>query len=136
LAESYKVDIVGVDFLETRIHIMRRKPETHGYSSDENYDHRRGGTMRVLWVGGPRCIVAAVRQSPTKISVKPPDGGYAMRKPLRCVFLMSLLLPSLATAQSAFDGTWKFDMKTAQFSEKPDVYLYKMACTTARHAFP
>jgi hypothetical protein len=36
---------------------------------------------------------------------------------------MSLLLPALATAQSAFDGTWKFDLKTAQFAEKPDVYL-------------
>lgn len=36
---------------------------------------------------------------------------------------MSLLLPALAAAQSAFDGTWKFDLKTAQFPEKPDVYL-------------
>jgi hypothetical protein len=29
----------------------------------------------------------------------------------------------MAGAQSAFDGTWKFDMKTAKFPEKPDVYL-------------
>ena len=46
-----------------------------------------------------------------------------MRKPLRSVFVMSLLWPALAAAQSAFDGTWRFDLKTAQFPEKPDVYL-------------
>lgn len=46
-----------------------------------------------------------------------------MRKPLRFALLVSLLWPALAAAQSAFDGTWKFDLKTAQFSEKPDVYL-------------
>jgi hypothetical protein len=46
-----------------------------------------------------------------------------MRKPLWCAFLLSLLIPALATAQSAFDGTWKIDLKTAQFPEKPDVYL-------------
>jgi hypothetical protein len=46
-----------------------------------------------------------------------------MRKLLWFVFLMSLLLPALATAQSPFDGTWKFDLKTAQFPKKPDVFL-------------
>lgn len=46
-----------------------------------------------------------------------------MTKPLRFVFLMFLLLPALAAAQSAFDGTWKFDLKTAQFPEKPDIFL-------------
>jgi hypothetical protein len=34
-----------------------------------------------------------------------------------------LLLPALATAQSTCDGTWKFELKTAQFPSKPDVYL-------------
>jgi hypothetical protein len=37
--------------------------------------------------------------------------------------LASMLMPAMAMAQSAFDGTWKFDMKTAKFPEKPDVYL-------------
>jgi hypothetical protein len=32
-------------------------------------------------------------------------------------------MPATARAQSAFDGTWKFDLKTAKFPEKPDVYL-------------
>lgn len=46
-----------------------------------------------------------------------------MRKPVWFVFLVSLFLPALATAQNAFNGTWKVDLKTAQFPEKPDVYL-------------
>lgn len=46
-----------------------------------------------------------------------------MKKPLLFVLLLSLLLPGLAMAQSAFDGTWKVDVKTAQFPKKPDVYL-------------
>lgn len=37
--------------------------------------------------------------------------------------LASLVMPAMAMAQSAFDGTWKFDMKTAKFPEKPDVYV-------------
>jgi hypothetical protein len=37
--------------------------------------------------------------------------------------LASLLLPGLATAQSAFDGTWKVDMNKVEFSKKPDVFL-------------
>ena len=46
-----------------------------------------------------------------------------MRKWLAFTFFISLLLPALATAQSTFDGTWKFDLKTVQFPSKPDVYL-------------
>ena len=37
--------------------------------------------------------------------------------------LLTLLLPVLAMAQSAFDGTWKFDMSKVQFPKKPDSYL-------------
>jgi hypothetical protein len=47
-----------------------------------------------------------------------------MRKLLLFGFLMmSLLGPVLAVAQSAFDGTWKVDLSTAQMPKKPDVYL-------------
>jgi hypothetical protein len=46
-----------------------------------------------------------------------------MKKPLWFVLLLSVLTPGLAMAQSAFDGTWKVDLKTAQFPTKPDVYL-------------
>jgi hypothetical protein len=50
-------------------------------------------------------------------------GEEKMKKPLRFVLLLSLLTPGLAMAQSVFDGTWKMDMKTAQFPTKPDVYV-------------
>src|SRR6266404_5458448 len=38
-------------------------------------------------------------------------------------FLVGLLMPATARAQSPFDGTWKVDLKSAKFPEKPDVYL-------------
>jgi len=44
-----------------------------------------------------------------------------------------LLLPTMGSAQSAFDGTWKTDMSKVDFSKKPDVYLLKggmYACKT------
>lgn len=45
-------------------------------------------------------------------------------KTTRWFLLIALLLmPAMAMAQSAFDGTWKFDLKTAKFPTKPDVYL-------------
>jgi hypothetical protein len=37
--------------------------------------------------------------------------------------LIAWLLPATAAAQSAFDGTWKIDMKTAQYSSKPEVFV-------------
>lgn len=38
-------------------------------------------------------------------------------------FMVSLLLPAMAKAQSPFGGTWKINPKTAKLPEKPDVYL-------------
>jgi hypothetical protein len=46
-----------------------------------------------------------------------------MKRPLWFALLLFLVTPGLAMAQSAFDGTWKVDLKTAQFPTKPDVYL-------------
>jgi hypothetical protein len=46
-----------------------------------------------------------------------------MKKLVFAGLLMWLLLPVLAMAQKQFDGTWKFDMSTAQFPKKPDSYL-------------
>jgi hypothetical protein len=66
--------------------------------------------------------VRRVRKGPTKISAES-RWRDAMRKWLAFTFFISLLLPALATAQSTFDGTWKFDLKTAQFPSKPDVFL-------------
>jgi hypothetical protein len=39
------------------------------------------------------------------------------------LLVAALLIPAMAMAQSPFDGTWKVDLKTAKFPEKPDVYL-------------
>lgn len=41
------------------------------------------------------------------------------------VFLTLLLLPAAVTAQSPFDGTWKVDLASAKFAEKPETILLK-----------
>jgi hypothetical protein len=46
-----------------------------------------------------------------------------MKKLLWFGLLVSFLVPTLAMAQSVFDGTWKVDLNNAQLSTKPDVYL-------------
>jgi hypothetical protein len=53
----------------------------------------------------------------------------------KLMFLVALaaLLPVLAAAQSAFDGTWKIDMNKVDFPKKPDVFLLQggmYACKT------
>jgi len=48
---------------------------------------------------------------------------WLMKKLFLAVLLMLSLMPVLAMAQNAFDGTWKFDLSTAQLPKKPDVYL-------------
>jgi hypothetical protein len=46
-----------------------------------------------------------------------------MKKLVFAGLLVWFLLPVLGTAQNPFDGTWKFDLGTAQLPKKPDVYL-------------
>jgi hypothetical protein len=48
-----------------------------------------------------------------------------MKKLLLCGLLFLLLTSVVASAQSAFDGTWKADMSKAEMPKKPDVYLLK-----------
>ena len=38
------------------------------------------------------------------------------------VFVLALLIPTIALAKSPFDGTWKTRLDSYQFSGKPDVY--------------
>ena len=45
-----------------------------------------------------------------------------MRKVYLVALFGLLLMPVLAAAQSAFDGTWKVDMNKVDFPKKPDVY--------------
>src|SRR5271166_2988578 len=46
-----------------------------------------------------------------------------MKKLLFLIASAALLLPTLAKAQSVFDGTWKIDMNKVDFSKKPNVFL-------------
>lgn len=46
-----------------------------------------------------------------------------MKKLLWIGLLVSLFVPAVATAQSAFDGTWKFNLNPAEAPKKPDVFL-------------
>jgi len=46
-----------------------------------------------------------------------------MKKLFIAGWLTLLLMPVLAMAQSAFDGTWKMDTNKMDFPKKPDVYL-------------
>jgi hypothetical protein len=46
-----------------------------------------------------------------------------MKKLFFLVALAALLLPMLASAQSALDGTWKIDLNKVDFSKKPDMFL-------------
>ena len=43
----------------------------------------------------------------------------------RIVLVALLLLPTVAAAQSPFDGTWKADLSSAKFAEKPETILLK-----------
>jgi hypothetical protein len=46
-----------------------------------------------------------------------------MNKRLWFALLIAVLLSVPASAQNAFDGTWKFNLNDAQFPKKPDVFL-------------
>jgi hypothetical protein len=46
-----------------------------------------------------------------------------MRKWFLLFALAALLIPTLAMAHSAFDGTWKIDINKVGFPKKPDEYL-------------
>jgi hypothetical protein len=46
-----------------------------------------------------------------------------MKKLFFLVALPALLMPLLAMAQSAFEGTWKIDMNKVDFPKKPDMFL-------------
>ncbi len=46
-----------------------------------------------------------------------------MNRAIWLIPFAALLMSGVSMAQSVFDGTWKVDMGTAKFPEKPDVYL-------------
>jgi hypothetical protein len=52
-----------------------------------------------------------------------------MKKAIWLLPLAGLLTPAVSMAQGVFDGTWKVDMSTAKFPEKPDVYVLQGGTT-------
>ena len=59
-----------------------------------------------------------------------------MKKLLWIGMLVAFLTPVSARAQSAFDGTWKFELSTAQFPKKPDVYLLQGGMYSCKSCVP
>jgi hypothetical protein len=59
-----------------------------------------------------------------------------MKKLFLFVALGALLMPRLATAQSAFDGTWKIDMNKVDFSKKPDVFVLQNGMYSCKTCVP
>ncbi len=59
-----------------------------------------------------------------------------MKKLLWIGLLVAFLTPVSARAQSAFDGTWKFELSTAQFPKKPDVYLLQDGMYSCKTCVP
>ena len=52
------------------------------------------------------------------------------------VMFSALLVPTLAAAQSALNGTWKIDMSKVDFPEKPDVFVLQKGMYTCKTCVP
>lgn len=59
-----------------------------------------------------------------------------MRKSVLFGLFMTLLFPLTTLAQSNFDGTWKADLKSAQFPTKPDVFLLQNGTYECKSCVP
>jgi hypothetical protein len=59
-----------------------------------------------------------------------------MKKLLLTAAVAALLIPMMAVAQSAFDGTWKIDMSKVNFPKKPDIYILQNGTYECRTCTP
>jgi hypothetical protein len=59
-----------------------------------------------------------------------------MKRLLFALAFAALFTPSLATAQSPFDGTWKIDMNKVDFPRKPDVFLLQNGMYSCKTCTP
>jgi hypothetical protein len=59
-----------------------------------------------------------------------------MRKLILAASLLVFFVPAVAVAQSSLDGTWKFDLKTAQFPTKPDVFVLQDGAYQCKTCIP
>jgi hypothetical protein len=55
---------------------------------------------------------------------------------MKTLFAIALLIPAAAIAASPFDGTWKTQLDSIQFSSKPDVYELKQGIYTCSSCVP
>ncbi len=55
---------------------------------------------------------------------------------MRRILVVLLAFSALAVAQSPFDGTWKVDLKSAQFPQKPDVYVLQNGMYECKSCVP
>ena len=59
-----------------------------------------------------------------------------MKRFLFVVMLSALLIPALASAQSALNGTWKIDMSKVDFPKKPDVFVLQKGMYSCKSCVP
>ena len=59
-----------------------------------------------------------------------------MKKRTLLLFSAAFLMTGTAMAQSPFDGTWKGDVNSAKFPEKPDVFVLKDGMYTCKTCAP
>ena len=59
-----------------------------------------------------------------------------MKKLLFLIAFSAPLLPMLASAQAAFDGTWKIDMSKVNFPKKPDEFLLQNGMYSCKTCTP
>ena len=52
------------------------------------------------------------------------------------VMFSALLVPTLAVAQSALNGTWKIDMSKVDFPKKPDEFLLQKGLYSCKSCVP
>lgn len=54
----------------------------------------------------------------------------------KILLLLVMILPTMAFAADAFDGTWKIDLKTVEFTGKPNVFELKGGMYTCQSCAP
>jgi hypothetical protein len=93
--------------------------------------HKYGGRIRGQQISAE---LTGNRNFETRITLDLFRGGtMGMHK---LVFVFALSLPLSAWAQSPFDGTWKFNMSSTQFAEKPETVTLQNGEYTCSRCVP
>jgi hypothetical protein len=70
------------------------------------------------------------------LSVGPQLPDFRGGKTVKNLLSLVLLLPLSASAQSPFDGTWKMNLSSTQFEEKPDIFALQNGEYTCSTCIP